>query len=127
MLMEIASAAAGSSVDLHISVFVTCLCNPEAVPPIPNSMVTVEKPSIQTLLKELITPPAAREDAESAVVAAESMKADLRWAGEGGGVAVCASGPERMTREAQNAVAKLSVSHGMRMGGIALHTELFSL
>ncbi|ETW79594.1 ferric reductase [Heterobasidion irregulare TC 32-1] len=120
MLMEIASAAAGSSIDLHISVFVTCLCNPEAVPPIPNSMVTVEKPSIQTLLKELITPPAAREDAES-------MKADLRWAGEGGGVAVCASGPERMTREAQNAVAKLSVSHGMRMGGIALHTELFSL
>ncbi|THH15440.1 hypothetical protein EW146_g5043 [Bondarzewia mesenterica] len=126
MLMEIANIAAGSSVDLHISIFVTCLCNPEAVPAILNSMVTIEKPSVQTLLKELIMPPTSRPSSTDPE-ALESMKPDLQWVGEGGGVAVCASGPERMTREAQNAVAKLLLSHGVRMGGIALHTELFSL
>ncbi|KAI0061356.1 iron reductase [Artomyces pyxidatus] len=116
MLKQIAHTAAGSSVDLHISIFVTCLCNPEAVPEIPNSVVSIVRPSVESLLKEMLTPPT--EDVED-------LTADLRWVGEGGGVAVCASGPESMTREASNAVAKLSLSHSRRMGGIALHTEVF--
>lgn len=44
-----------------------------------------------------------------------------------GGVGVCASGPESLTREAANAVARLALTHGTRVGGIALHTEVFSL
>ena len=44
-----------------------------------------------------------------------------------GGVGVCASGPEGLTREAANAVARLAPVHGRRVGGIALHTEVFCL
>ncbi|KAG1897641.1 uncharacterized protein F5891DRAFT_1241288 [Suillus fuscotomentosus] len=47
--------------------------------------------------------------------------------GLGGGVAVCASGPENLMRDAQNAVARLGLTMGMDVGGIALHTELFTL
>ncbi|KAI0312563.1 hypothetical protein OF83DRAFT_1145534 [Amylostereum chailletii] len=149
MLAEIAHAAAapGSGLDLHVSIFVTCLCNPEALPPIPNSVVSIERPSVAALLKEMITPPPPRApsregegeafgaDAKGGVErvveveagAGAGLEAGLGWVGEGGGVAVCASGPESMTREAHNAVARLGVRHSRRMGGIALHTEVFSL
>ncbi|KAI0049071.1 iron reductase [Auriscalpium vulgare] len=120
MLLEIAQTAAGSSLDLHVSIFVTCLCNPEAVPPIPNSVVTIERPSVQAMLKTLLAPPAA--DAKE-----EEERDGLQWVGDGGGVAVCASGPESLTREARNAVARLAPTHSRRMGGIALHTEAFHL
>ena len=49
------------------------------------------------------------------------------WKDSGEGVAVCASGPESMTREAQNAVARIGLTKSIDVGGIALHTELFSL
>ena len=115
MLMDIANAVAGTSLDLHVSIYVTCLCNPEAVPPIPNSEVTIYRPSVGQLLTELVTPPA--EDAPE----------KLAWAGTGGGVAVCASGPELLLRETQNAVARIGLTRGMELGGIGLHTELFTL
>ena len=61
MLMDIANTVAPSqSLDLHISIFVTCLCDPSAVPPIPNSDVTVFRPSVTELLRELVTPPDER-------------------------------------------------------------------
>jgi len=117
MLMDIATVVSGCpSLDLHISIFVTCLCDPEAVPPIPNSIVTMERPTARQLLNDMITPPA--DDAVDG----------LRWVGAGGGLGVCASGPSELTREVANAVAKLSLSESAKeFGGVGLHTETFVL
>lgn len=128
--MDIANTAAGTSLELHVSIFVTCLCNPEAVPPIPNSVVTIERPSVHGLLTDLVTSPDSRMsslDVESGAEKETSTSVQLKWVGLGGGVGVCASGPESLTREAQNAVARMGMSRGMELGGIALHTELFAL
>lgn len=116
--MDIANTAAGSSLDLHFSIYVTCLCDPEAVPSIPNSEVTIYRPSVGQLLREFVTPP-SEVDGKS--------ESRLQWVGLGGGVAVCASGPETLLRETQNAVARIGVTRGMELGGIGLHTELFAM
>ncbi|KAI9434578.1 iron reductase [Lactarius indigo] len=121
MLMDIANAAADSSLDLHISIFVTCLCDPEAVPPIPNSITTLVRPDVHRLLAHVLSPPPVDGDVEG-----ESGGSAQRATGRGG-VGVCASGPESLARESANAVARLTASHAKRVGGIALHTEVFSL
>jgi len=162
-LMDIATVAASSAnspvpLHVHISIYVTCLCNPEAIPPIPNCDVTIIRPSIYKVLLDLITPPGSgfpsstskltetppnihekpmSEDAEcedTAIVvesdesASPSANSKLPWIGQGGGVAVCASGPESLTREASNAVARMQMSaKGRALGGVGLHTEVFSL
>lgn len=137
-LMEIATMAAGSSVDLHLSIYVTCLCDPEAVPRIPNLDVLIHRPSVTDILRDLVAPPSRSRSSRSIDVedsaedgkGNDEEKADgsiRSWVPAGGGVAVCASGPCSLTREAQNAVARLSASRGVELGGIALHTELFSL
>ncbi len=122
MLMEIANTVAGTSLDLHVSIYVTCLCHPEAVPPIPNSEVGTYRPSVGKILKELVTPHSAIADDDS-----KELNCKLAWAGLGGGVAVCASGPEALLRETQNAVSKMGLTRGLELGGIGLHTELFAL
>ncbi|EPQ55534.1 iron reductase [Gloeophyllum trabeum ATCC 11539] len=127
-LIEVAKTCAGTSLDLHVSIFVTCLCNPEAVPDIPNSDVSIHRPAVHTLLQELVTPPSSTSslsDEESSEKV--DLKGKLNWVGLGGGVAVCAAGPETMTREAQNAVARISATRGVQLGGVSLHTELFAL
>lgn len=133
-LTDIANAVAASdnTLDLHISIYVTCLCNPEAVPSIPNSVVTVHRPSVGALLRELVTPPTSSSSSSSSVGASDDMDIEageekLAWAGLGGGVAVCASGPETLVRETQNAVARLGTRRGVELGGVGLHTELFAL
>jgi len=115
--MDIAAVVAGCpSLDLHVSIFVTCLCDPEAVPSIPNSVVTMERPSARQILNDMITPPA------------DDTAGGLRWVGLGGGLGVCASGPSELTREVANAVAKLSLSgSAQEVGGVGLHTETFVL
>ena len=117
MLIDIATVVAGcSSLNLHISIFVTCLCDPEAVPPIPNSVVTMERPTACQLLNDLITPPA------------DDVADGLRWVGLGGGLGACASGPSELTREVANAVAKLSLSKSAEeLGNVGLHAETFAL
>ncbi|KAI6042176.1 iron reductase [Pisolithus marmoratus] len=68
MLADIATLAAGSSVEIHFSIFVTCLCDPEAVPFIPNCDVKLERPSVYMLLREttgLSPPPSDAEEEES--------------------------------------------------------------
>ena len=89
----------------------------ESSPSIPNLDVTFSRPSIRQLLRELATPPAQESGND----------AKLPWVGLGGGVAVCASGPESLLCEAQNAVAQLGVMKGMDLGGIGLHTEFFAM
>ncbi|KAF8889553.1 ferric reductase like transmembrane component-domain-containing protein [Gymnopilus junonius] len=144
-LMDIANAAALSSasenpLELHISIYVTCLCNPEAVPPIPNCDVTVVRPSIYRVLMDLTTPPNAAKldsrpaltdissDLEVELEKEDALKSKLSWVEDGGGLAVCASGPEGLVREASNAVARMKLSgRAHRLGGIGLHTEIFTL
>ncbi|KAH9914282.1 iron reductase [Fomitopsis serialis] len=118
MLTDLATAVAGTSLDLHISIFVTCLCNPDAVPTIPNSDVVLLRPTIGNLLHQFITPPTEEEIAE---------QPKLSWVGLGGGVAVCAAGPESLTTETRNAAAKLSLTKGLELGGLGLHTETYAL
>lgn len=124
MLVDIATAASNSTIDLHISIFVTCLCDPEAVPHIPNSIVTLSRPSVKVLLKDFISLSPSSEKEDSVETRFDRTQESH---GSGGGVAVCASGPESLTREAQNAVARLGLTTSMDVGGIALHTELFTL
>jgi len=124
MLIDIATAAANSTIDLHFSIFVTCLCDPEAVPHIPNSIVTLARPSIQNLLKDFISLPPSSEGEDSVEIRFDESQ---KLHSFGGGVAVCASGPETLTREVQNAVAGLGLTMNMNTGGITLHTELFTL
>ena len=144
VLNELATAVAASpDLDLHVSIYVTCLCNPEAVPPIPNCDVSVYRPSVATLLRELVSPP---PDVAEAVLSSgkltkvvsqdsdgdlederKSAKVKLNWVGLGGGVGVCASGPESLILETQNAVARLGAMRGVSLGGIGLHTELFAV
>lgn len=84
--------------------FVTCLCDPEVVQVIPNSEISMEKPSISNMLEEFFA----------------STKSSQ------GGVGVAASGPEGLVAEARNSVARLGTK-AARLGGIALHTEEFCL
>jgi ferric-chelate reductase len=127
-LFDIARLAAGSSLDLHISVFVTCLCDPEAVPKIPNMTVTVIRPSVTRMLTELLTSAAPRCDVEGASSTSPPSVGNANACpGSTGGVAVCVSGPESLTRAVQNAVARLTLTRGVTLGGIALHAELFEV
>lgn len=191
--MEIARKVASSDrsstpLTLHISVYVTCLCNPEAVPLIPNCDVTILRPNVHHILNDLVTPPTLsslsprspspekltsssssinenqpsstvptspapspsdEDDDQEIVVVAEHghvttargevdvesadgldphVSRKLPWLGDGGGVAVCASGPASLMREAANAVTRLRLSkRGLEMGGVDIHTEVFSL
>lgn len=118
MLTELATAVAGTSLDLHITIFVTCLCNPDAVPTIPNSDVVILRPVIGNLLQQFVTPPTADEIAE---------QPKLTWVGLGGGVAICAAGPESLTTETRNAAAKLALTRGLQLGGVGLHTETYAM
>jgi ferric-chelate reductase len=123
MLMDIAEAAANSSVRLHISIFATCDCKAVTMPPIPNSEITNTgtRPDVYQLLAHMVSPTMVEDDADY------ESKASAERVISQGGVGVCASGPESLTREAANAVARLAPAHGARVGGITLHTEVFSL
>ncbi|KAF9072860.1 ferric reductase like transmembrane component-domain-containing protein [Rhodocollybia butyracea] len=169
VLLPIANMAAESTdLDLHVSIYVTCLCNPEAVPVIPNSdvLMLAQRPATWKILEDLTREPrrgvcscgngecvcgnacapssnsstddlggvteiprkkftGMPPDPEACATLAEAS-AKLQWVGLGGGVAVCASGPQSLTREASNAVAKLSLLRGVELGGVGLHTEVFS-
>ncbi|KAJ3795542.1 iron reductase [Lentinula aff. detonsa] len=184
LLIPIANVVAECpDLDLHVSIYVTCLCNPEAVPAIPNSdvLMLAQRPDTSKILLDLTTAPrmkkgqcccAGGSDGEDvkctcgsacagsdddmnktvkssasslddleikevprdhlardpeACPALVDASAKLQWVGLGGGVAVCASGPGSLTREASNAVAKLSLLRSVELGGVGLHTEMFSV
>jgi ferric-chelate reductase len=118
MIMDIVDAVANSSLYLHISLFVTCQCGDS--PSIPNTTITSTRPDVHQLLTDVISPTSREDDM------VDEGRADTGVICQGG-VGVCASGPESLTREAGNAVARLALSHGTRVGGITLHTEVFSL
>lgn len=133
------------SLDLHISIYVTCLCDPEAVPVIPNSDILNEKPTAQSILKQFVSPPLPSEkrsshrdsmmtkesssDMECGDEAGGMLKSKLDWVGLEGGVGVCVSGPEGLIREMGNAVSLLGLKgvKGSHIGKIGIHTELFAI
>ena len=123
MLMDIAEAAANSSLRLHISIFVTCDCGAVSVPPIPNLVITRTgtRPNVYLLLAQMISPTIVEDDTE------DESQASTEGVKFQGGVGVCVSGPESLAREAANAVARLAPAHGRRVGGIKLHTTVYSL
>lgn len=147
--MAALSSNSANPIELHISIYVTCLCNPEAIPPIPNCDVTIIRPSLYRILADITTPPrhspsnksepsqelppislekrkSTSTDPESEF--GDSLGSKLSWIENGGGLAVCASGPESLTREASNAVARLQMSgRGVQIGKIGFHSEVFTL
>lgn len=143
-LVEMARMAAASSsssessmcapVSLHMSVYVTCLCDPGAVPEIPNCDVMMVRPDVYRILDDLVSPCRDGDERDDGgakgrelEVSKEVMAPEVSAAG-GGGVGVCASGPASLVREASNAVARLGLTRrAMEMGGIDIHTEVFSL
>lgn len=133
MLTDIANTAAvHSSIDLHISIFVTCLCDPEAAPLIPNCDVMLTRPSIYGLLQDLTTSPRSASSSPTSSVEEDGKQLrgmeQIETSGDhAGGVAVCASGPASLTTDAQNAVARLGVMRGVEVGGVAIHVEQFTL
>lgn len=114
MLADIALKAQNSSITLRIEVFVTCLCNPGAVPSIPNCEVIIERPRIAKLLDAFI-------DGSMDIETGKHGRADVD------GLAMAVSGPRALTREAQKAVAGISVGRTRKIGNMVLHTEEFSL
>ncbi|KAK7032505.1 ferric-chelate reductase Frp1 [Paramarasmius palmivorus] len=133
MLADIARTVEGAEgLDLHISVYVTCLCNPDAVPSIPNMDVSIYRPEVKESLRQLVTPPSVLYEPQGKVLDPEcgvpaSISTKLPWIPLGGGVAVCAAGPEGLVREASNAVASVSLTRGIELGGLDLHTEVYSM
>jgi len=151
------SATSPSPLYLHISVYVTCLCNPDAIPNIPNCDVMVLRPSVYHILRDLTNGPKGngsatdpdlktsrlKDSAESKsnpvrlsteiiIIDEEesipSASQKLPWTKPGEGLAVCASGPASLTSETANAVSRLQLSEkGREFGMIGLHTEVFAL
>ncbi|KAF8174797.1 hypothetical protein K438DRAFT_1771378 [Mycena galopus ATCC 62051] len=139
-LLQIATLAAlpSSHIDLRIRIFVTCLCDPSAVPEIPGCTLTEGRPSmgrvLERLLDDVLAPGAdccgkldairgkreAGSEASNAFSSMDDLLADLEKGGAGGeesevepsgsgGVAVFAAGPRSLIREAGNAVANANL------------------
>ncbi|EJD05206.1 uncharacterized protein FOMMEDRAFT_145758 [Fomitiporia mediterranea MF3/22] len=125
LLSTIASRAGEpeSSLDLHISVYVTCLCNPEDVPPIPNCDVLLEKPSIGRVVEGFVSPSVPMYDNEShdSNEKEKTTKGNSVWSS----LAICAAGPESLTAEAKNAAARLALRSSTRK--VECHTETYFL
>lgn len=127
-----------------MTIYVTCLCNPDAVAEIPNCDVLLARPKVGDVIKRVIdgSPDPTKQAEEGDLdieksadkyeeVSGESVSCETHTLGPaavGGGLAVCASGPQDLTREAANAVAALSASRkGRELGSIALHTEVYAI
>lgn len=115
-VIALRAAAPESTLDLHISVYVTCLCRPEDIPPIPNCDVLVERPTVQRLLDNFVSQTGTARDEESS-----KPKGSADWSS----VAICAGGPENLTAEAKNAAARLALRNPTRR--VECHTEAYFL
>ncbi|KAJ7037152.1 hypothetical protein C8F04DRAFT_1209918 [Mycena alexandri] len=115
-LMQIATLAArpDSGLDLRICIFVTCLCDPDAVPDIPGCTVTEARPIVGTVLSRLLDPrPAPGADCCGISDLDESEASSAR-----------ARIPHH---EAGNAVASANLGRGRAAGGVAFCGEVFTV
>ncbi|KAJ7118343.1 hypothetical protein C8R44DRAFT_625928 [Mycena epipterygia] len=146
-LQQIAARAAlpGSPIRLRIRIFVTCLCDPDAVPRIAGCTVTEAKPSVGGVLGEMLgiegdvlsshVVDDEDERKESAASSVEALPKDdvekgvnMAIEGGGGGVAVIAAGPGSLIREAGNAVARANLgARARRAGGVDFCAEAFTV
>ena len=94
---------------------------------IPNCDVIVRRPSIYGLLQDLTGSPSPSSSFAGSVEEEGQVAGRMDACGQGGGVAVCASGPASLTREARNAVARIGAVRGIKLGGVAIHVEQFTL
>ncbi|KAJ7636327.1 iron reductase [Roridomyces roridus] len=138
-LQQIASRAhqcGNANVELRIKIFVTCLCDPEAIPPIRGCVVSEAKPSVSGVLRELLDPDlvSGEESLDVREVAAVTSDQDAEkgvsayaYVQGRDGVAVFAAGPGRLIREAGNAVVRANLlgARGRRAGGVAFCAEEF--
>ncbi|KAJ6607676.1 Ctr copper transporter family-domain-containing protein [Mycena sp. CBHHK59/15] len=136
-LLQMAQMAqrSDSALELKIRIYVTRLCNTYAVLPIPGCDVTVGRPSVAAVLNDIVfdsssSSPEYRSSSDSAASSTEAVL--LREKGvnsdaEGqrtrqgaGGIAVIASGPASLIREASNVVARANLvgRGGALAGGI---------
>ncbi|KAJ7164427.1 iron reductase [Mycena filopes] len=156
-LLQIATRAAepGSGLDLRIRIFVTCLCDPDAVPRIPGCTVTEARPQVENVLARLLDPVATRvadccaeeiDEDDSELGEDGDVEKDMekendvdvemgtgkgkgrKGASGAGGVAVFAAGPGSLIREAGNAVARANLGgRGRGAGGVAFCAEEFTV
>ncbi|KZT05108.1 iron reductase [Laetiporus sulphureus 93-53] len=126
MLTEIVEVTDGTSLDLHISIFITRPCKLETSVTIPKADITVSRPSVGSLMRDFLYNANNAKDIED-VSASSHSQAESGSIGSGGGVAICAAGPDSLMVETRNAAAMLSVSRGIALGWIGLHTESFAL
>ncbi|KAF8630478.1 hypothetical protein AX15_002894 [Amanita polypyramis BW_CC] len=137
-------AATCPDLDLCITIYVTRSCDHEELPRIPNCDVSIARPRIREVVRRVVEGSPDLEKKEGSIFEgsvetdrtswSEKMVVDTEggiseWGPlSGGGLAVCASGPQSVTRETANAVAALSASgRGRELGRIALHTEVFAV
>ena len=124
------------SVSVHVTIYVTCLCDPESIPPIPNCDIIVQKPKIYSMLDTLLTfeqlsSSSSSEigDPEVAEKGVTPVDRDNEVGGanddDDGSLAVCSAGPESMAREVRNAVARLALRRPTRR--TECHTEVYSI
>ncbi|KAJ8518183.1 hypothetical protein ONZ45_g4714 [Pleurotus djamor] len=140
VLSAITTNAVETSLDLRIRIFVTCLCEPTSVPSILNCDIILERPSIHTLVRDFATPLISSARTPCVSERTHLLESGLRsghsplpasqfenGAFTGGGVAICASGPQDLVQDAEDAAARLGLSNGFQLGGVALHTESFTM
>ncbi|KAG6826601.1 hypothetical protein H0H92_015186 [Tricholoma furcatifolium] len=147
LLSAIARTAQSSSVRLAMTIYVTCMCSPEEVN-IPGLQVRVGgRPDLSRLVQgvpvghigatltgteedlctcgcvdEALSAQAEEEDDRS-IDGIDGDEEKGKGAKADASVAVCASGPESLTTEAANAVAKYAAG-GREVG---FHSELFAI
>ncbi|KAK7036346.1 iron reductase [Favolaschia claudopus] len=145
-LQQIAAASPPQTLELHIQIHVTCLCDPLAVPAIPNCVVVEGegRPEVRGVLGALIRGGSSfgakcdvdvEEGGEkrSASVSEEDIAGEKAAKGrvsEDGGAqdgettAVFAAGPASLVREAGNAVVAENLRGG---GGVRFCAEVFTI
>lgn len=121
VLRDLAERAKDAGLDLHISIYIT-RTDPglDVVEDlgVQNCIVRRQKPDSRTLLQTFVTP--ASSSCEEGL-----ERASLSLAG---GLGVCASGPESLTREVGNAVAWMSLpGHILSRVDVGVHTEVYAL
>ncbi|KAL0948926.1 hypothetical protein HGRIS_009034 [Hohenbuehelia grisea] len=129
ILARIAKTASSSSLDLHMSIYITRPCVLNFSPSVPKCDIFTQKPAPRDLLQDFVGDSFNRNP--TAAFDADNEKAQSPTHMQphaGGGVAVCVSGPASLTASVANAVVRYGTVERMQtLGGISLHTESFSM
>ncbi|KAL5520219.1 hypothetical protein ACEPAG_9432 [Sanghuangporus baumii] len=123
LLSTIASRAStsDSTLDLHITIFITRASpSDEETPDIlfPNCDIIFTRPTIREVIDDFAS---ICEAADAENPSANLMSSRLDWES----LAICAAGPESLTNETKNSVARLALRNPRRR--IDSHTEAFLL